>query len=81
MYLLNFKFHYNTIDVVILLLYYASFLSTVCVNINLILFCLYNYVCSALAYIQAITNFYLHNVMSLITVLSTETSVICNKVI
>ena len=75
MYLLNFKFHYNTIDVVILLLYCASFLSTVCVNINLILFCLYNYVCSALAY------FYLHNVMSLITVLSTETSVICNKVI
>ena len=51
MYLLNFKFHYNAIDVVILLLYYASFLSTVCVNINLILFCRYNYVCSALAYI------------------------------
>ena len=48
MYLLNFKFHY-TIDVVILLLYYASFLLTVCVDINLILFCLYNYACPALA--------------------------------
>ena len=50
MVLLNFKFHY-TIDVVILLLYYALFLSTVCINIDLILFCLFNNVCSVLAYI------------------------------
>ena len=49
--ILNFEFHYMIDAVIFLKLYYVSFLSTVCVNLNLILICLYNYVCFVLEYL------------------------------
>ena len=51
MYILNFEFRYTVDDIFFFKLYYASFLSTVWVDFNLILFCLYNYVRFVLAYI------------------------------